>query len=200
MNAKAVIADLARVIHNIFLVSILSFIADHVKEAIKIPFKHTLAFIAIALIPVSFFGSRLFATVCPTCIVVGSGIHFHHFSYGIGMVARPVGRDSGAKELTGWTGALRTCLWPRSGAHWDEVGLLLTFGNYYSELTYQIFVGQVGLIILGALGYSIRGETAKRFHANGAMGRSGLVGLFLAGFSTVFFAFDQTLSDHLSLC
>ncbi len=163
------------------------------REPIKIPFKHTLAFIAIAAFLVSFFGSRLFATVCPTCVVVGSGIHFHHFWYGIEMVA-----------IVGWLAIVgkRTERLDRAyalvyglglGLIGDEVGLLLTFGNYYSELTYQIFVGAVGLIILGALAVRF-GEKLRR----DLMGMERwevveLVGLFLAGFSTLFFAFDQEL-------
>ena len=164
------------------------------RETIKIPFKHTLAFIAIAAFLLSFFGSRLFAIACPTCVVVGSGIHFHHFWYGIGMVA-----------LTGWVAIVgrrterldRACALVYGlglGLIGDEVGLLLTFGNYYSELTYQIFVGAIGLIILGALavrfGEKLRNDLTgmKRWEA------VELVGLFLAGFSSLFFAFDQEAS------
>jgi hypothetical protein len=75
----------------------------------------------------------------------------------------------------------------------DEVGLLLTFGNYYSELTYQIFVGAVGLIILGLLAIRL-GERIRRDLINmGPLEGLFLVGLFLIGFSTLFFAFDQAL-------
>jgi len=163
------------------------------REAIRIPFKHTLAFIAIAAFLVSFFGSRLFATVCPTCVVVGSGIHFHHFWYGIGMVA-----------LTGWIAIVgrrterldRACALVYGlglGLIGDEVGLLLTFGNYYSELTYQIFVGAIGLIILGALAIRFGERLRRDLKGMKPWEIVGLVGLFLAGFSTLFFAFDQEL-------
>jgi len=163
------------------------------QGAIKIPFKHTLAFIAIAAFLVSFFGSRLFATACPTCVVVGSGIHFHHFWYGIGMVA-----------LTGWLAIVgkRTDRLDRAyalvyglglGLIGDEVGLLLTFGNYYSELTYQIFVGAVGLIILGALAIRFRERLRRDFMGMERWDAVGLVGLFLTGLSTLFFAFDQDI-------
>src|SRR2546425_12660877 len=74
----------------------------------------------------------------------------------------------------------------------DEVGLLLTFGNYYSELTYQIFVGAVGLIILGALAIRF-GRSRRDFIGMERWEAVGLVGLFLAGFSTLFFAFDQDI-------
>ncbi len=150
-----------------------------------------MAFIAIAAFPVSFFGSRVFATACLTCVVVGSGIHFHHFWYGIGMVA-----------LAGWLAIVgkRTDRLDRAyalvyglglGLIGDEVGLLLTFGNYYSELTYQIFVGAIGLIILRALGIRFEERLRRDFMRMERWEGVGLVGLFLAGFSTLFFAFDQ---------
>jgi len=75
----------------------------------------------------------------------------------------------------------------------DEVGLLLTFGNYYSELTYQIFVGAIGLIILGALAVRFGERLRKDLLGMKRWEVVGLVGFFLAGFSTLFFAFDQEL-------
>ncbi len=76
----------------------------------------------------------------------------------------------------------------------DEVGLLLTFGNYYSELTYQIFVGAIGLIFLGALAVRFGERLRKDLRGMKRWEVVGLVGLFLAGFSTLFFAFDQDLT------
>jgi DMSO/TMAO reductase YedYZ heme-binding membrane subunit len=73
----------------------------------------------------------------------------------------------------------------------DEVGLLLTFRNYYSELTYQIFVGAIGLIILGALAVRFGERLRKDLIGMRRWEVVELVGLFLAGFSTLFFAFDQ---------
>lgn len=121
------------------------------QEAIKIPFKHTLIFIAIAAFLVSFFGSRLFAAVCPTCVDSRERYSLPPFLVRDrnGCTDR-LARDSGQENRQARPG-LCTCLWPCLGLIGDEVGLLPTFGNYYSELTYQIFVGAVGLIILGAL-------------------------------------------------
>lgn len=73
----------------------------------------------------------------------------------------------------------------------DEVGLLLTFGNYYSELTYQIFVGFVGLLILGALAVRFGERLRKDLLEMRRWEVVELAGLFLTGFSTLFFAFDQ---------
>jgi len=75
----------------------------------------------------------------------------------------------------------------------DGVGLLLTFGNYYSELTSQIFVGAVGLTILGALAIRFGERLRRDFMRMERWEAVGLVGLFLAGFSTLFFAFDQDI-------
>src|SRR5215467_963860 len=163
------------------------------RTVLKIPFKHTLAFIATAAFLLSFFGSRLFATSCPTCVVVGSGIHFHHFWYGIEMLA-----------IVGWLSiaGVRTDRLDRAyalvyglglGLIGDEVGLLLTFGNYYSELTYLIFIGAVGLIILGALAVRFGERLKHDFVGIGPWEAMFLAGLFLTGFSTLFFAFDLTV-------
>jgi len=75
----------------------------------------------------------------------------------------------------------------------DEVGLLLTFGNYYSELTYQIFVGAIGLIILGILAIRLGERIRRDLVSMGPWEGLFLVGLFLTCFSTLFFAFDQAL-------
>ncbi|HZY48048.1 MAG TPA: hypothetical protein VFE96_09655 [Candidatus Bathyarchaeia archaeon] len=163
------------------------------RDPLRIPFKHTLAFIGTAAFLLSFFGSRLFATTCPTCVVVGSGIHFHHFWYGIEMLA-----------IVGWLSiaGVRTERLDRAyalvyglglGLIGDEVGLLLTFGNYYSELTYEIFVGAVGLILLGTIAVRFGERLRRDLIGLGPWEALFLTGLFLAGFSTLFFAFDQTL-------
>lgn len=75
----------------------------------------------------------------------------------------------------------------------DEVGLLLTFGNYYSELTYEIFIGAIGLIILGFVVIRFGERLRRDFVSMGPWEGLYLSGMFLAGFSTLFFAFGQPL-------
>src|SRR5713101_1381080 len=94
-----------------------------------------------------FFGARSFAVLNPNVVVVQGVIHFHHFWYGLGMVT-----------LAGWLGIafnrprlVRTytiIFGLGAGLIADEVGLLLTFGQYQSDLTTDFFVGVVGFIIL----------------------------------------------------
>src|SRR5437016_7499972 len=103
------------------------------------PFRHGLTFIATLTFVVSFFGSRLFATLFPNTVVMQGGIHLHHFWYGIALIS-----------VAGWMGIawrnerlyrLYAVLYGLgAGFVGDEVGLLLTFNNYQSELTYLFFV------------------------------------------------------------
>ncbi len=83
-------------------------------------------------------------------MVATGGIHFHHFWYGLGMVA-----------FAGWLGISSTLPSHRRayaiifglglGLIGDEMGLFLTFGNYYSDLTYFIalvFLASVALALI----------------------------------------------------
>jgi hypothetical protein len=91
--------------------------------------------------------ARIFTTLFPTTVVVNSGIHFHHFWYGLAMVI-----------VAGWLGIASTNPKYRpvlaiifglgGGLIADELGLLLTFGNYGSPLTYPIVMGIIICVIL----------------------------------------------------
>jgi len=107
-------------------------------------FRHGLAFYGTIAFTAGFFGARLFATLNPEVVVVRSGIHFHHFWYGLAMIA-----------CTGWLGiTLRDERMGRNlaiifglgaGLIGDEVGLLLTFGDYTSNLTGDILCSSDGV-------------------------------------------------------
>lgn len=91
--------------------------------------------------------ARAFTTFYPSTVVVTSGIHFHHFWYGLILVI-----------VSGWIGITTTNQRHRplltvifgfgGGLIADEAGLLLTLGNYHSWLTYPIFVAIVVLALL----------------------------------------------------
>src|SRR5215467_8718260 len=140
----------------------------------------------------SFFGSRAFAVLNPTVTVVTSGIHFHHFWYGLAMVT-----------ATGWLGIaysnqrlLRTyalVFGLGAGLIADEAGLLLTFGNYYSELTTDFFVGAVGFIILATILARYRKVLEKDIIHVSWNERLIYLGISLAGLSTLFFALNMII-------
>ena len=155
-------------------------------------YRHGLAFIAVLAFVASFFGARLFAIIFPTVVVETQGIHFHHFWYGIAMIS-----------LAGWLGIVwRDNRFDRvfaivyglgAGFIGDEVGLLLTFGNYQSELSYQFFVGAVSFVIITMLLLQYGDDLEREvLHLSGRE-RLTLFGLFIAGFSAIFFAFGLTV-------
>ncbi|MBO0888056.1 hypothetical protein J2P12_03050, partial [Candidatus Bathyarchaeota archaeon] len=120
------------------------------RELFTGPFRHGLTFIATVAFVVSFFGSRLFATLFPTTVVVQGGIHFHHFWYGLALMS-----------AAGWMGIawrnerlyrLYALLYGLgAGFVGDEIGLLLTLGNYQFELALQFFIAAISFVIIATL-------------------------------------------------
>ena len=103
-----------------------------------------LAFLALFAFIASFLIARTFTTLFPSTVVITGGIHFHHFWYGLAMVV-----------VSGWLGIANDD--PRfrrvyavvfgfgGGLIGDETGLLLTLGNYHSDLTYFVVVSIVAV-------------------------------------------------------
>ena len=87
-------------------------------------FRHGLSFLATIAFVSSLIGSRTFATLNPQIVVIQQGIHFHHFWYGLALIA-----------IAGWFGIARpserlsrvyaTVYGLGAGFIGDEVGLLL---------------------------------------------------------------------------
>lgn len=158
------------------------------------PFHHGLTFIATLAFVASFFGSRLFATLFPTTVVTQGGIHFHHFWYGLALMS-----------VAGWMGiAWRNERLYRiyaliyglgAGFVGDEIGLLLTLGNYQSELTYQFFIAAISFIIIATLFLRYRSQLQTELLKLSLPERVFMVGAYLTGFS-IFFLF---LSSGVSL-
>jgi hypothetical protein len=122
-------------------------------------------------------------------MVITRGIHFHHFWYGLIMVG-----------VAGWTGIAyndagvdRACavvFGVGVGFIGDEVGLLLTFGDYYSELTLDFFVAAIAAAILITLLVRHWKQIQAEVTRLRIQEKLAHVGIFVAVFSTIFFAFD----------
>ena len=153
-------------------------------------FRPGLSFIALVSFITSFGGARLFATLYPTVVVQQSGIHFHHFWYGIVLLG-----------ISGWLAITwksdrvdRACAVMYGlgvGFIGDEVGLLLTFGNYQSSLTFDFFVGALSGSILLILAIRYRAALSKEIAYLATREGLILVGVFVAGFSILLFAFGS---------
>jgi len=161
-------------------------------------FEHGLSFLATLAFLGGFFGARLFHLAFPSLeIITSQGIHFHHFWYGLTMMG-----------VAGWLGIVdndekfarvyAVVFGVGAGFVGDEVGLLLTFDNYYSELTFEFLVAALAFLILVALMIRYRRQILEEvFHLSRGE-RLTHVGVFLIGFSAILFAFD-TLELGVSL-
>ncbi len=158
-----------------------------VQEVRRTVFRHGLAFYGTLAFVASFLGARLFATLNPTVTVVRGGIHFHHFWYGLAMVVS-----------TGWLGItlsnermgrnLAIIFGLGAGLIGYEVGLLLTFGDYTSNLTEIFFVSAIAFIILVTLLSRGRKHIEREVINLSRKERLTQVGVFLGAFSVIFFA------------
>ncbi|MBO0888157.1 hypothetical protein J2P12_03560, partial [Candidatus Bathyarchaeota archaeon] len=150
---------------------------------------HGLTFYGTGAFLLSFFGSRLFAELNPTVVVQTGTIHFHHFWYGLIMMS-----------AAGWLGIAYNN--PRleriyalvfglgAGLVADEVGLLLTFGDYHSQLTTDFFIGAIGFIIIATEIAGYRKVLEKDVIHVSRNERLVHIAVVLVGLSTLFFAIN----------
>jgi hypothetical protein len=149
-----------------------------------------LTFLALLSFTIAFFGARIFTTIHPDIVVVNGGIHFHHFWYGLAMVV-----------TAGWLGIVSThpelnriyaiVFGFGGGLIGDEVGLLLTFGNYYSQLTYVFFVAFICFAVLAIVAIRYRGELEDDVLSLSTGERGIHIGVLIAAFSVLAFSFDM---------
>jgi hypothetical protein len=145
-----------------------------------------LAFLGLLSFIVSFLAARGFATLNPDVVVVQGGIHFHHFWYGLAMIV-----------VSGWLGIVynrpkldrvyAVLFGLGGGLVGDEVGLLLTFGNYQSSLTFFFFVV---VVALGSAALLFRDRESLRADVT-ELGRDESVlytGIVVSGLSALAFA------------
>lgn len=151
---------------------------------------HGLAFLSLASFVASFFAARAFTTLFPTTVVVGGGIHFHHFWYGLIMVVA-AGWLSIVSNRPQYDRIYAIVFGLGAGLIGDEVGLLLTLGNYYSELTYEFFVAILSFAGLAYLAFRYRSQLEGAVLSLRAGERLAHVGIFLAGLSALFWAFGR---------
>jgi hypothetical protein len=144
-----------------------------------------LAIAALVSFILAFVVARTFTTFFPSTVLVSNGIHIHHFWYGIALLA--VGGWLGISFNDKDTDRLAAILYGAGGGLIvDEVGLLLTFGNYWTSLTYTFFIAFLAFIfvlILFNLYREIIVEEFKEFLGSKA---SIYFGVFLFAISVAF--------------
>jgi hypothetical protein len=119
-----------------------------------------LSFLGVLAFTVAFFAARIFTTINPDTVIVSGGIRFHHFWFGLAMVV-----TAGWLGIASYHPALRrlyaVVFGFGGGLIGDEVGLLLTFGNYESQLTYVFFVGFISFATLAILVVRFRAQLER---------------------------------------
>ncbi len=151
---------------------------------------HGLALLTLGSFIASFLIARTFTTLAPTTVVVTGGIHFHHFWYGLTMVV-VAGFLAIVSDHPQFVRVYAIVFGLGAGLIGDEVGLLLTLGNYQSGLTYVFFVGVISFAGLAFLFYRYRTELRKGILSLGRGERTTYLGVFVAGVSALAWAFDQ---------
>ncbi len=87
----------------------------------------------------TFAVTRAFTTLNPRTVLISGGYHIHHFWYGLAMIA--VGGWLGISYQSERIDRLAAIIFGAGGGLvGDEVGLLLTFGDYWTEVTYTLVV------------------------------------------------------------
>jgi uncharacterized membrane protein len=81
----------------------------------------------------------------------------------------------------------------------DEVGLLLTFGNYYSELTYVFAIVFIAVALLGLLLSSYKDRLKDDVTEIGTNERVLHIGVIIAGLSIAAFSVSAFLEGFIIL-
>ena len=143
------------------------------------------AVIALLSFLLSFIVARTFTSFFPSTVLVSSGIHVHHFWIGIVLLA--VGGWLGISYNDVDTTRLAAILYGAGGGLIiDEVGLLLTFGDYWTTLTYTVLTVVVALVTVLILFNSYREVIRREFGEFFSSNFSLYFGAFLLAVSVAF--------------
>ena len=98
-----------------------------------------LSVLALISFIASFVVARTFTTFNPDIVLVSGSFHIHHFWFGLALQA--IGGWLGISYNDERINRLAAILFGAGGGLiGDEVGFLLTFGDYWSEITYTLII------------------------------------------------------------
>ncbi|HVP40689.1 MAG TPA: hypothetical protein VMS95_01885 [Candidatus Krumholzibacteriaceae bacterium] len=159
--------------------------ANEISAREQVKTKPNLSILALISFIVSFIIARTFTTFFPDTVLIGGGLHIHHFWYGIAMLA--VGGWLGIGYENESISRVAAILFGAGGGLiGDEVGLLLTLGDYWTHLTYTvviIFLALVSVMILLTRYFRVVREEFSGFLRSNA---SLFIGVFLFAVSIAF--------------
>ncbi len=147
--------------------------------------KPNLSFIMLISFLASFATTRTFTAFFPSVTLVVQGYHIHHFWYGLALLA--IGGWIGINYHDEQTDRIAAMVFGTGGGLvGDQFGLLVTFGDYHSGLTYTFVISLFGFVALVTLfkrhGRAIVTEVYGSFRQNINL----YIGLLLAFLSSAF--------------
>jgi hypothetical protein len=147
--------------------------------------KPNLSFIMLTSFLVSFAVARVFTVFFPSTVINVQGYHIHHFWYGLALLA--IGGWLGINYRDDHTDRIAAIIFGVGGGLvGDESGLLVTLGDYHSEITYTFVISLLAFAFMATLlkrhGQAIIIELFGFFRQNIDF----YVGLFLAIVSSAF--------------
>lgn len=147
--------------------------------------KPNLSFIMLTSFLSSFAVARVFTGFFPSTVLMVQGIHIHHFWYGLALLV--VGGWLGINYRDDHIERFAAIIFGVGGGLvGDEIGLLLTFGDYYSELTYTFVIALLAFSFMAAL-FKRHGKTiVTELYGFSRRHIDLYVGLFLAFVSSAF--------------
>jgi len=147
--------------------------------------KPNLSFIMLSSFLASFAVARVFTGFFPSTVLVIQGIHVHHFWYGLALLV--VGGWLGINYRDDHIERFAAIIFGVGGGLvGDEIGLLLTFGDYYSELTYTFVIALLAFSFMATL-FRRHGKTiVAELYGFSRRYVDLYVGLFLAFVSSAF--------------
>lgn len=110
----------------------------------------------------SFGLARTFTSISPDIVLVRSGLHIHHFWYGLILLSIGgwVGISYDSERTNRWAAAM---FGAGGGLVGDEIGLPLTFGDYWTGITYSVIIILMSLFGILILMTRYRGMIEKNF-------------------------------------
>jgi hypothetical protein len=152
-----------------------------------------LSIYALVSFIVSFIVARTFTSLYPSVVFISSDVHVHHFWYGLALLA--IGGWLGISYENASVDRLAAVLFGAGGGLiGDEVGLLLTFEDYWTNITYTFLITVLTLasILILLFRYSkiVRTEVAEFLGSTASF----YVGIFLSVVSIAFISETDDIS------
>ncbi len=160
--------------------------------------KPNLSFIMLVCFLFSFAVARVFTYFFPSTVLLVQGFHVHHFWYGLALLA--IGGWLGINYRDDQTDRIAAIIFGVGGGLvGDEIGLLVTFGDYYSGITYTFVIAVLAFAVIVTLFTRHAQVIIDEIVGFSRLNIDLYVGLFLAVVSSAFLIqSDNTLVIILS--